>query len=416
MKLINLNQSQYRDYSNTHNYRNFGQTIEYSMLENNREKKTMFLGLVDSNNNIEAATLLLITNITSLVKRAEAPDGFLIDYSNFELVKIFTEELKKYLLREKITYLVVNPMFKLTVRNKDNVLIEDNTNIYNNLLSLNYKSLGYIDDFERYDVIIESDDSVHKIYNNFNRNTKRNISNAKNCGIILSKGKNKDLELAYNIFKKKTKKSLSFYENLFNIYNSPDNLAMLFFTKINPNKYLISCKKAFEQEEEENEKIHYRFNRSKNKEKLLNSKINSDSTLEKRKQELNNAIKLNQQTNEEIIVGTSIVIKNNHEIYFLIDGYNEKYRNIHSTHILKWALIKKFYNEGYRIFNLGEINKNYQDKQDKYKGLYDYKIGFGGNVIEYSPNLLYVINKPLYNMHISMNKLKKKSKYKVNTI
>ena len=34
-----------------------------------------------------------------------------------------------------------------------------------------------------------------------------------------------------------------------------------------------------------------------------------------------------------------------------------------------------------------------------------YKIGFGGNVVEYPENLLFVINKTMYNLY---SKLKKK--------
>ena len=41
-----------------------------------------------------------------------------------------------------------------------------------------------------------------------------------------------------------------------------------------------------------------------------------------------------------------------------------------------------------------------------------YKIGFGGNIIEYSPNLLLVINKPMYNAYIKFNKILPKSKKK----
>ena len=55
-------------------------------------------------------------------------------------------------------------------------------------------------------------------------------------------------------------------------------------------------------------------------------------------------INLIEKYKEDIIVGTSIVIRNNHEIYFLIDGYKEEFRNVHSTHILKWAIIKKYFN------------------------------------------------------------------------
>ena len=58
---------------------------------------------------------------------------------------------------------------------------------------------------------------------------------------------------------------------------------------------------------------------------------------------------------------------------------------------------------GYNIFNLGEIHKNYIDKNSKYHGQYMYKIGFGGNVVEYSPNLLLVINKPIYSLYTKLS-------------
>lgn len=402
MKIINLSLTQYRNYSNIHSKRNFGQTIEYSMLNFNTNKKKLFLGLIDDSNNIHAASLILIHNITPTVKEAIAPNGFLIDYSDFELVRIFTEELRKFLNQEHVTYLVTNPMFKYKVYNKKNILLENNESILNNLFGLDYKNMGYISDFERFDVIIENNNSINDIYKNFNRNTKRNIKEELDMGITLHKGNNDiDLEKAYTIFKKKTKNNLAYYQNLMHIYNNKDNKMEIFFAKLNPHKYLVNVKKLYELECARNEKIQNSFNNKFGnvKEKLLNKKINSDNTLEKLKIELNKAIELNKEYSDSIIIGTSIVIKNNHEIYFLIDGYCENFRNIHSTHILKWAIIKKYYSLGYHIFNLGEINKNYIDKNNKYHGQYMYKIGFGGNVVEYSPNLLLVINKPIYSLY-----------------
>ena len=88
--------------------------------------------------------------------------------------------------------------------------------------------------------------------------------------------------------------------------------------------------------------------------KLLNKKIESDRTLEKYANELNKAIIFNQKHREDVIIGTCLIIRNNQEIYFLIDGYLEENRLIHSTHILKWAIIKKYFNAGYHIFNLGK--------------------------------------------------------------
>ena len=95
MEIILLTQTQYKNYSNIHNQRNFGQTIEYSQLPENYNDKKLFLGLIDNLNNLCAATLLLVKNISPTIKEAYAPNGFLIDYSNFDLVKTFTEKLIK---------------------------------------------------------------------------------------------------------------------------------------------------------------------------------------------------------------------------------------------------------------------------------------------------------------------------------
>lgn len=405
MKIINLTETQYKNYSRLQKNQNFGQTVEFSLIHENIHKRKLFLGLVDENNNIHAATLILIKDISPLIKEAIAPNGYLIEYQNKELLKTFTEELKKYLLKEKITYLITNPMFKLKVFNKSNTLIENNQFIYDYLIELGYRNLGYYSEFEKYDVIIENYHSSEDIYKNFNRNTKRNIKEAINLGITLKKENPNNLPTLYNIFKKKTTKSLSYYQNLFNVYQSNDNKMEIFSATLSPHKFLINSKKLYEQELKKNEIIHTNFTKTNYHitEKKLNKRITSDNILEKYHERLEYAIKLDQKYQEPITLGTCIVIRNNREIYFLMDGYNENYRIIHSTHILKWAIIKKYYSIGYRIFNLGEIHQQYYKKSNKYYGQYLYKIGFGGNIIEYSPNLLLIINKPVYNTY---NKLK----------
>lgn len=405
MKIINLTETQYKNYSRLQKNQNFGQTVEFSLIHENIHKRKLFLGLVDENNNIHAATLILIKDISPLIKEAIAPNGYLIEYQNKELLKTFTEELKKYLLKEKITYLITNPMFKLKVFNKSNTLIENNQFIYDYLIELGYRNLGYYSEFEKYDVILENYHSSEDIYKNFNRNTKRNIKEAINLGITLKKENPNNLPTLYNIFKKKTTKSLSYYQNLFNVYQSNDNKMEIFSATLSPHKFLINSKKLYEQELKKNEIVHTNFTKANYHitEKKLNKRITSDNILEKYHERLEYAIKLDQKYQEPITLGTCIVIRNNREIYFLMDGYNENYRIIHSTHILKWAIIKKYYSIGYRIFNLGEIHQQYYNKNNKYYGQYLYKIGFGGNIIEYSPNLLLIINKPVYNTY---NKLK----------
>ena len=372
MKLVNLTQAQYRNYSNNQSKRNFGQTIEYSLLSFNENKKKLFLGLVDEKDNIWAAALILIYNVSPNIKEAIAPNGYLIDYSNYGLVKIFTDKIKEYLLSLKVAYLVTNPMFKNKTYNKDNNVVENNNCLLDNLIRLNYKSIGYFSEFEKYDVVLENYNSESDIYKNFNRNTRRNIKEALNYGITLYKGNINELEESYNIFRKKTKHNLEYYKNLMSVYNSNDNKLEIFFAKLNPHKYLVNVKRLYEIEKSKNERLRDKiFDRMGSvDERLLNKKVASDNALKKIKQELDRAIGINEKYRDNIIIGTSLVIRNNHEVYFLIDGYKEEFRDIHSTHILKWAIITKYFNNGYNVFNLGEINKNYIDKSNKYYGQY----------------------------------------------
>ena len=216
MKIINLTKTQFKNYSNIHNQRNFGQTIEFSNLPINSNHKKLFLGLIDNSNNIHAASLIIIKKISPNIYEAYAPNGFLIDYSNFDLVKTFTEELINYLKLEKVTYLTTNPMFKYRIYNKQNILIDNNVNILDNLYKLDYKNIGYQNDFERYDIILENYNDTNDIYRKFNRNTKRNIKESLNLGITLHKASIKDLDTFYDIIKNKTPNSLTYYYNLIN--------------------------------------------------------------------------------------------------------------------------------------------------------------------------------------------------------
>jgi len=411
MKIINLNQTQYKNYANIHTYKNFGQTVEYSHLHHIQSQNKLFLGLIDDDNIIHAAVCITINNISSFVKEAIAKDGFLIDYTDSHLLETFIKLLTEYLKKYNITYLKTDPKFKYKVYNKKNILIENNENILNTFNQLNFQSIGYQNEFERYDIIIENYQSINDIYKNFNRNTKRNIKDSLNIGITLHKGTSRDINTFYEMIKKKKTNSLYYYQDLLNNYNTKENKMDIFFTKINVGKFLINSKKLYDKEQERNEQIHKNINRYHGKisNKMYNKKINSDRLLNKYHNNLKLATELSLTGEKEITIGTTAVVRNNTEIYFLISGYAEEYRHIHSSHLLIWAIIEKFYKQGYNKFNLGEIHQLYYSKANKYYGQYLYKIGFGGNVIEYPPEMILIINKPIYEASKKLNKFFKKT-------
>ena len=396
MHIINLTPTQYKNFASIHNTKSLGQTLEHSSNTQNK----LFLGMIDEYNNLYAAVFLIIKKISPNIQEAYAKDGFIIDYSNTSLLTTFTNELKKHLKKIKITYLLTNPKFQLKTYDKNNNLSKDNTYILNNLINIGYKTNGYQDSFSKYNIIIDNH-NTNDIYRNFNRNTKRNIKNAMNMAITLHKGTINDIDTFYNIIKKKTNKNISYYTNMMNTYNTKDNKMDIFFAKLNPQAFLENAKKLYEKEQRKNEKIYQYIAKHNGKmdNKTLNKKINSDIVLEKYKYLLNQAITFSSKYKESITLSTCAIIRNNKEIYFVIDGYNEQYRDIHSNHLLKWAIIKKYSLINYKTFHLGEIHKDYKNTENKYHGQYLYKIGFGGTIVEYPPTLKLIINKPKYALY-----------------
>lgn len=408
MKIINLTQNQYMNYANIHSNRNFGQTLEYTRLSDNAKLDKYFLGLIDDNEIIHGAVCILINDISVLCKEAIAKDGFLVDYSNFYLLETFVNELKKYLKKLKVTYLITDPVFKYKVYDKNYKLIENNENILDNFIKLDFINNGYNSDFEKYDVIIENYKDKSEIYNKFSRTTKRNIQEAINMGITLHKGTNKDIELFYNMVKKKKKNSLNYYKDMLNAYNTNNNKMEIFFAELNVNKFLINSKKLYEESIKQNQKIQNKLFAKKDKidKTLYNKKVNSDHLVNKYHDKLELATKMSLNNESELVIGTTAIIRNKNEIYFLIDGFDDKYRSIHSSHLLKWAIIKKYYEMGYNKFNLGEIHKLYFNKENKYHNQYTHKISFGGNVVEYPPEMKLIINKLAYNTYTKLKIIK----------
>lgn len=59
MKIIELTELQFKNYSNMHSKKSYKQSVEYAKLEKARGYKEVFLALVDDNNSVHAATLIL---------------------------------------------------------------------------------------------------------------------------------------------------------------------------------------------------------------------------------------------------------------------------------------------------------------------------------------------------------------------
>ena len=98
MKFCELTEEEFRKFSSTHELCSFFQTPEMAMSKKEDGCNYYYVG-VKNDNDIVCATLLLEYK-GRLFKTFSSPRGYLIDFTNKELLKFFTDELKKFIRKK----------------------------------------------------------------------------------------------------------------------------------------------------------------------------------------------------------------------------------------------------------------------------------------------------------------------------
>ena len=381
------------------------QTIEYAFVMNKQGFDSLFLGLLDDRNKIVAATLLLIQKKFGF-KYAYAPRGFLLDYTNVALFETFTTSIKKYLGKKDIIAVKLCPMIVKSLYNEKYQLLGNNK-FYNTLFEtfkrLGYYHLGYNNYFEslkpRFESILDLSKPTDILFKGFKRGLRNKIRTASRKGIEIYKGTSRDLEHLYLQVKDRYSRNLGYFDHVFYFFSKNDSVEF-FYTKLNTEKFLKISKKAYEVQEEYNNALNSIIlnQNTKNRDHYINKKVSADRNFEHFKKDLVKATNYLRDDPNGIITATALILKRRDTIYLFMDGYDKKYREFHSKHLLIWTLIEKYQKEGYKYFHLGGMT-NIQLNDNSYKGLNDFKSAFGATTYEYIGDFELITNQGLYFMY-----------------
>ena len=398
MKIIELNETQFRNYSKLHSSRNYFQTIEYSKTKT--DYKNLLLGFINEENDTLMGAALILEKKFGSFKLGQVPGGFLIDYNNDNLFKDFINTLKNYLKKQKYIYLTIENISPYKMYDKSGEVIYFDTNIIKLLDELSFVKI--VKERPR-KVVLETEKTPEETYQNFNSNTKRNINLALQRAITIYKDENNNVKTLLNLDNSKK----DYITALINNFNTNDNKAEIYFAKINFENY-INNYRFLQKEENKNNDILNTLMQDFNTKKtisLITKKMKSDKLLLKYNNEIIKATNAYTKYPEEVIIGAMLIIKNNREIYFVEETHNKDLEKYYSSHLIKWEIIKKYLIEGYKIFNFGNINNI-----NKKNGNQTFKMGFGGKIYECIGTYDLIINKWLYKPIKLINKIKSISK------
>lgn len=411
MFIKELTNDEFRKFTKNYNISSIYQTVEYGLVMNHQNYSTMFLGLCDQSG-ILAASLILVEQKNKF-KYAYAPRGFLIDYNNTNLLKIFTEEIKKYLSKKGIVAVKISPLVVKSIYDKKYDINANNqyfNNIMNNLKNLGYYHFGFNNFFEalkpRYEAVIDLDLPYYMLFHNIRKEIRTKIRSAERNGVKVYSGNENNLEYLYLQTSKKYPRDLVYFKDCYQYFKNSNKIEF-FFTKLDTAKYLKSVTKKYQEQEKICNYWNDQLSKS-NKKNTLNNKMYADKLMDYYKKQLIKATNYLKNYPDGIVTSSILVAIQNKEAYVLMDGYDSKYKVLNSKHLLIWKLIERYSKAGIKKFNLGGMTN---PKQLEYKGLNDFKLNFNAKCIEYIGDLELVTNNALYFMYrnsLSFKKILKK--------
>lgn len=411
MKIVKLNSSQFDKFASSHRYRNYYQSSMYANVMTKFGYHAQFLGMVNEQNKLIGATLIIYKEAFMGNKVAYAPRGILFNYESQENVAELVSKLKKVLGKQGFMFLRIDPYIPLTIRDAEGNIMNFNNKgntIIDNLKKEGFdykgKTLFFETEKPRWEALVLLQRDIREIFAKLDKRTRNKIRKASNNGIVVVKDENRNINKLYSFVGKKEKKPLSYYKTLCEKF---EDSIEIYYAKINTEVFLINSRRNYEKEIEYNDNLAARVQDMtldpKDRNAYLNKKMESDKLITAYKNSLLKATDLLKSNPNGIIIAGAMVIKYDNAAYIISEGADEEYNHLNANYLMKWQLINDYNDQGLKYLNLNGIAGEFEEKND-YSGLNEVKLGFNSTVTEYIGEFDIVLNNFAYNLYKKMNK------------
>lgn len=394
MKIKEISFIEFDNFAKNHSLASYHQTSQYALLMSNHGYEYDYIGYVDDNNNLKAASLILYKKIGFKQIYGYAPKGFLIDYFNEELLKCFTNDLKEYYKQKNFTFIKINPEIAIGEISFKPYQVKYNQNV---IIRNNLKNNGYLklkDNLYFESILPRFNGIIHLpnySYNDLKKNIKNKITQANRKGLTFEKVGREKLDELYKFIKAKKRRDKYYYNDYYNMFDK-DGSVDLFLVGIDYEKYLINTKTAYENELENNSILNEILH-NKSTEKNVNTKMNSDKTLLKYKMDIIEATN-GLRDNKKIYIAGAMTIKYKNRVHIVVSGYDKDYAYFNPNHFLHFKILE-YYKDKLTFLDLNGLTGDFSIN-NPYYGLNEFKLGFKPKVYEFIGEYDLIINELNY--------------------
>ncbi len=411
MEFKEIKKDEFDKFSKKHVQASFSQTSAWADVKKVNGWDSYFLGLYDKKE-LVAATLLLSKKVPVINKKMfYAPRGFLIDYNNYEVLEFFTKEIKKFAKERGAIFIKIDPYIIYQEHDLDGNIVEDGKNnklAFSNLKRLGYKHFGFNlmqDTLQpRWIFITETKNkTVEDVMNKMDSKTRQIIRKNERLCIETREIHYDELELFKDIMahtgdrRNFIDRPLSYYQNMYKNL-SPIGILKILVAYLHTDKLINSYEEEIKSLQKDYDERKYKHDEGINKmneNKYLQKQKSVEKEIERLTKKKEEAESLQKENGDVIPLGGILFLIHGNEVLSLVGGSYDKFMEFQSAYTVHWAGCKYAIENNYDRYNFYGITGDFNDK-NPLLGLYLFKRGFGGKVVELIGEFDLVISKFWY--------------------
>ena len=397
MKLVNLTKSDFKKYADNHEQITFHQTEEWANLKKVNGWEAHYIGLKEGKK-IKAAALILAKELPIIKKKIfYSPRGFLIDYNDYELLKEFTNELKKYIKKEKGIFVKIDPYVEYQERDNNGQIVENgynNKKAVENLKKLGYKFFGFNtmqDTLQpRWMHVIEINGKTEEeVLKEMESKTRQILRKNEKSSIKTREITKEEIPIFKSIMEHTgdrrdfIDRPLSYYEAMWdNLHDS--GILKILIAEIDFEEYEKNTIKEKEEIEKNLKDRIYKHDNNllkMNEKKYETSNKKDKDSIERLEKQLQKINTYKKEYGKKKNLGTILFLIYGNEVLSLFGGTDDNLLQFQSAYTVHYAGIKYAIEHGYKRYNFYGITGDFRKENPLY-GLYLFKKSFGGHVVE----------------------------------
>lgn len=398
----------FSEYAKNHILKNFFQTKEYGELMRHSDFSVMYVGAYHKGL-IVGASLILYKSIGPNMKYGYAPRGFLVDFYDDALLKMFTKKVKEYFLLKGFAFIKINPEVTYSVidfNNKSKLVNSKSKDLVMKLKELGYDKLR---DNLYFESLLPKYTPVIYLptydFNSLDQGFVTSMKEAELSGISITNGTEEDIDKFYSFVDEKESRTSTYYKFFYKEFKKSDMVDLL-MVNLNYDTYVKYLQKQYLFEQEKNDSLNRQFQMTPNDTSLYAKKTRSDDIMNKISSDMALANQRMHENNTKEVLGSAFVVKYEGRVTIIISGYNKDFQGIDVKSYIFYKIIEEYKKAGYLYLDLYGITADFTDT-NPYKALNDFKLKFKPTVYEYIGEFDLIVNKPFHQLLWSTNQIQK---------